>query len=87
MAGYALFDPFSDLAIAGPRKSKIFQKLSKLVVVHSSKLKPAMVVIQGNKLKITPQQGAGNALAIAVQGSRSEALAKWRTGVMGYLEN
>ena len=46
-----------------------------------------MVVIQGNKLKITPQQAAGNALAIAVQGSRSEAPAKWRTGVMGYLEN
>jgi hypothetical protein len=51
MPGYPIFNGFSDFAIAGPRKIKEFQKLSKLIVVHNTKFKLAFAVIQGNKFR------------------------------------
>jgi len=51
MPGYPLFHAFSDLAITGPGKSIVFQKLSKLMIIHKAKLKPAAAVIQANKFR------------------------------------
>jgi hypothetical protein len=38
MPGYPLFNAFSHFAIAGPGEIKVFQKLSKLNIIHRSKL-------------------------------------------------
>jgi hypothetical protein len=51
MPGYPPLNAFSDFAIAGPGKIEVFQELSKLIVVHSFKLKPAIAGIQGNKYR------------------------------------
>jgi hypothetical protein len=51
MPGYPLFNALSDLAIAGPGKIKVIQKLSKLIIVHDSKLRSAVAVIQENKFQ------------------------------------
>ena len=52
MPGYALFYAFSDFTIPGPRKTKKFQQLSELVIVHKPKFKPAQSVIQEKSAQI-----------------------------------
>jgi hypothetical protein len=63
MPGYPLFNAFSDLAIAGPGKIKVIQKLSKLIIVHYSKLKPVLTVIQENKTRNDVLEHWGNGVS------------------------